>query len=85
MKEKYAVSSDLNLEMILASGNDIILAIIHLKNNVVAEGKITNNWSLSYIINCYKYKGGVLLRGNYSGLRLLDQAMKVINIYLQTS
>ena len=85
VKEKYAVSSGLNLEMILASDNDIILAIIHLKNNVVAESKITNNWSLSYIINCYKYKGDVLLRGNYSGLRLLDQAMKVINIYLQIS
>ena len=57
-------------------GSDIILAIIHLVNYIVAKGKIPNDWSLLYIINCYKGKGGSLLRGSYRGLKPLDQVME---------
>ena len=34
--------------------------------------------SLSYIMNCYKGKGDVLLRVNYRGLKLLHQVIKVM-------
>ena len=77
-KGKATGPSGLNVEMILAGGDDIILAITHLINCIIAENKIPDDWCLSYIINCYKGKGDALLRGNYRGLKLLDQVMKVI-------
>ena len=77
-KGKAAGSSGLNVEMNLVGGNDIILAITHLVNWVVAEGKIPNDWSFSYIINCYTGKVDALLRVNYRGLKLLGQVMKVM-------
>jgi len=44
-------------------------------NCVVAEGRIPN-----VVINCFKGKGDALKRGNYRGLKLLDQVMKVMVI-----
>ena len=84
-KGKAAGPSGLNVEMILVGGNDIILVITHLVNCVVAYGKIPSYWSLSYIISCYKGKGDALLRGNYKGLKLLDQVMKVMEHILATT
>ena len=79
MKEgKATVPSGLNVEMILAGGDDIILAITHLINCIIAENKIPDDWCLSYIINCCKGKGDALLRENYRGLKLLDQVMKIM-------
>ena len=83
-KGQAADPSGLNVEMILAGGNDIIMAITHLVNCIVAEGQIPNHWSLLYIINCSKGKGDVLLSGNYRGLKLLDQVMKVMEPILAT-
>jgi len=41
----------------------ILFAITHLVNCVVAEGRISNDWSLSFVINCFKGKGDALERG----------------------
>ena len=76
-KGKATGPSGLNVEMILASGDDIILAITHLINCIIAENKIPDDW-------CYKGKGDALLRGNYRGLKLLDQVMKVMEHILAT-
>ena len=70
--------------MILVGGDDIILAITHVINCIIAENKIPDDWCLSYIINCYKGKEDALLRGNYRGLKLLDQVMKVMAHILAT-
>lgn len=51
MKGKAAGPSGLNVGMILAGGNDIILAITHLVNCIIADDKIPNGCSLSLIIN----------------------------------
>ena len=72
-KGKATGPSGLNVEMILAGGDDIILAITHLINCIIADNKIPDDWCLLYIINCYKGKRDVLLRGNYRELKLLDQ------------
>lgn len=50
-KGKAAGPSGLNVGMILAGGNDIILAITHLVNCIIADDKIPNGCSLSLIIN----------------------------------
>ena len=83
-KGKATAPSGLNVEMILKAGDDTILAITHLINCIIAENKIPDDWCLSYIINCYKGKGDALLRGNYRGLKLLDQVMKVMEHILAT-
>ena len=83
-KGKATGPSGLNVEMILAGGDDIILAITHLINCIIAENKIPDDWCLSYIINCYKGKGDALLRRNYRGLKLLGQVMIVMEHILAT-
>ena len=47
-KERLLGTSGLNVEMILAGGDDIILAIPHLINCIIAENKIPDDWCLSY-------------------------------------
>ena len=59
-KGKATGPSGLNVEMILAGGDDIILSITHLINCIIAKNKIPDDWCLSYIINCYKGKGDAL-------------------------
>ena len=77
-KGKATGPSSVNVEMIVAGGDDIFLAITHLINCIIADNKIPDDWCLSYIISCYKGKGDALLRGNYRGLKLLGQVMKVM-------
>ena len=64
-KGKATVPSALNVQMILAGGDDIILVITHLINCINADNKIPDDWCLSQIINCCKGKADALLRGNY--------------------
>lgn len=51
--------------MIFASGKDIITAITHNVNCVVAVGKIMNDRSLSNKINNYTDREDALLKSNY--------------------
>ncbi|KAI8481620.1 hypothetical protein Bbelb_406210 [Branchiostoma belcheri] len=57
--------------------------IASLTNAIIKEERIPNDWNLSYIINCYKGKGDPLERGNYRGLKLLDQVLKVVERVLE--
>ena len=49
-----------------------------------SEGEIPREWEESYIQNLYKGKGDALDRGNYRGLKLTDQVMKVLEHDLQS-
>ena len=49
-----------------------------LTNTIISNGKIPSEWDLSYIMNCYKGKGDSMVCGNYRGLKLLDQGLKVV-------
>jgi len=59
--------------MLLAGGEDRLFTITHFVNSFVAEGRIPNDWSLSFVINCFKGEGDTLEIRNYRGLKLLDQ------------
>ena len=37
-----------------------------------------NDWQDSFIVNLYKDKGDALNRGNYRGLKFIQQSMKVL-------
>ena len=49
-----------------------------LVENIISEGCIPNDWQESFIVNLYKGKGDALNRGNYRGLKLIEQVMKVL-------
>ena len=75
---KAAGPSGIVAEMLKAAGDSCYPLISNLANSIVFHNKIPSDWENSFIINLYKGKGDALERGNYRGLKLLDQAMKVI-------
>ena len=46
--------------------------------NIISEGCIPTDWQKSFIVNLYKGKGDALNRGNYWGLKLIEQVMNVL-------
>ena len=46
--------------------------------DIISEGCIPTDWQESFIVNLYKVKGDALNRGNYRGLKLIEQVMKVL-------
>ena len=65
--EMIRAASDMGTSMI----HDLAAAIIH-------DGKVPSDWEQSVIVCLYKGKGDVLERGNYHGLKLTEQVMKVL-------
>ena len=48
-----------------------------LIEDIISEGCIPTDWQESFV-NLYKGKGDALNRGNYRGLKLIEQVMKVL-------
>ena len=46
-------------------------------NQIIVEGVTQAEWKCSTIMNCYKGKSDYLQRGNYGGLKLTDQILKI--------
>ena len=44
---------------------------------IICDGKVPTDWEQSFIVCLYKGKGDALERGNYHGLKLTEQVMKV--------
>ena len=65
--EMIRAASDMGASMIC----DLAAAIIH-------NGKVPSGWEQSFIVCLYKGKRDVLERGNYHGLKLTEQVMKVL-------
>ena len=64
--------------MLKASPNQCSQLIADLINTIVKEGKVPEEWNHSYIVSLFKGKGSTLERGNYCGLKLTDQGLKVV-------
>ena len=45
---------------------------------IIRDGKVPSDWEQSFIVGLYKGKGDALDRGNYHGLRLTEQVIKVL-------
>ena len=69
-------------EMIKAGGREIVTAISELVNLIIYEN-IPKGWKDSFIINWYKGKCDATDRGNYWGLKLLENVMKVLECVLE--
>lgn len=74
---KAAGPSGIVAEMIKAAGESIIPLITNLINLIIQKAEVPDEWNLSYIINLFKGKGDGMDRGNFRGLKLLDQVMKI--------
>ena len=71
-------SSGIVAEMLKAAGEVGSQIMSDLANAIIREWCVPESWEESHIINCYKGKGDARIRGNYRGLKLLEQAVKVI-------
>ena len=75
---KAAGPSGIVAEMLKPTGDAGVTLICELFEAIVREGHIPADWEESYIVSLYKGKGDALVRGNYRGLKLIDQVMKVL-------
>ena len=77
---KAAGPSGIVVEMIKAAGDTGTGAtmIRDLATAIIRDGKVPTDWEESFIVCLYKGKGDALDRGNYRGLKLTEQAMKIL-------
>ena len=79
MKQGKATSpSGIITEMLKAGDEHCFQLLADLANCIIAENKIPDDWEQSFLISLYKGKGDALDRGNYRGLKLLEQTLKVV-------
>ena len=69
--------SGIVVEMIRAAGDMSTSMIRDLAVAIIRDGKVPSDWEQSFIICLYKGKGDALERGNYHGLKLTEQVMKI--------
>ena len=70
--------SGIVVEMIKAAGDTGATMIRDLATAISRDGKVPTDWEESFIVCLYKGKGDALDRGNYRGLKLTEQAMKIL-------
>ena len=75
---KAAGPSGIIAEMLKPLGEAGVAEVRDLIEDIISEGCIPIDWQESYIVNLYKGKGDALNRGNYRGLKLIEQTMKVL-------
>ena len=64
--------------MIRAAGNKGASMINDLAAAIIRDGKVPSDWEQSFIVCLYKGKGDALEKGNYHGLKLTEQVMKIL-------
>ena len=52
--------------------------ICDLAAAIIRDGKVPSDWEQIFIVCLYKGKGDALERGNYHGLKLTEQVVKVL-------
>ena len=75
---KAAGPSGIIAEMLKATGEKGVDLAKQLAQAVFNSGEIPDDWEVSHILNLFKGKGEALERGNYRGLKLTDQVMKLL-------
>ena len=81
---KAAGPTGLVVEMIKAAGDEGVLLVKQLTDDVFSSGEIPKDWEESIILNLFKGKGAALERGNYRALKLTDQVMKLLERVLDS-
>ena len=55
--------------------------MILLRTSSQRDALQLTDWQESFIVNLYNGKGDALNRGNYRGLKLIEQVMKVLLLF----
>ena len=76
MVSKATGPSGIIIDMLKAAGNDGIVFLRELITSVMINGKIPEDWEMSFILSLYKGKGDALDRGSYRGVILTEHVMK---------
>ena len=66
------------MEMIKAAGDTGATMIRDFATVIICDGKVPTDWEESFVVCLFKGKGDALDRGNYRGLKLTEQAMKIL-------
>ena len=74
----YILPPGIVVEMIRAAGDMSTSMIRDLTAAIILDGKVHSDWEHSFIVCLYKGKGDTLERGNYRGLKLTEQVMKIL-------
>ena len=75
---KAAGPSGIVVEMIRSAGDVGVNMIRDLATAIIRDGRVPTDWEKSFIICLYKGKGDALDRGNYRGLKLTEQVLKIL-------
>ena len=77
---KTSGPSGIVVEMIRAAGDMGASMICDLAAAIICDGKVhvPSDWEQSFIVCLYTRKGDALERGNYRGLKLTEQVMKIL-------
>ena len=70
--------------MLKAAGEVGIELLTELTEVVFCNDVIPTDWQESFILNLYKGKGDALEPGNYRGVKLTDQVMKLLERVLDS-
>ena len=81
---KAAGPSGIVADMLKAAGEEGVELSRQLAEAVFSSGVIPTDWEESIILNLFKGKGEALDRGNYRGLKLTDQGMKLLERVLDS-
>ena len=74
---KAAGPSGIIAEMLKAGDEHCFQLLADLANCIISENEIPDDWKQIFF-SLYKGKGDALDRGNYFGLKLLEQTLKVV-------
>ena len=75
---KVPVPTEVYTEMILASGDVGITVLIELYHRILDRKGLPDDWSTSVVIPIFKGKGHIMKCGMHRGVRLLEDAMKIV-------
>ena len=81
---KAAGPSGIIAEMLKAAGEVGIELLTELTEVVFCNGVIPTDWQEGFILKLHKSKGDALDGGNYHGLELTDQVMKLLKRVLDS-
>ena len=75
--------SEVSVEMIVASGEIGVKVMIKLCQRVSNGRGMLDEWKTSVIVPVLQGKGDVMSCGSYRGVKLLEQAMKIVERVLE--
>ena len=81
--EKATGTSEVSVEMIVASGEIGVQVMMELCQRVLDDRGMPDEWKTSVMLSIFKGKSDVMSCGSYRGVKLLEHAMKIVERVLE--